>query len=186
MKTMADDRKTPDEPFLQRWARRKAEATAPDEKPAEAPVETASLDNPPPAPLHDETETAEIDPATLPDIDSLTEASDFSVFMQDGVPEALRTRALRRLWQVDPTFAHIDGLVEYGDDFTDVGVAAGAVSTLYKVGKGMLADIANEPDADAAASAPEDSTADDDAVPEPVPEIDTTANDTPDDPDKAG
>jgi Protein of unknown function (DUF3306) len=191
MTALADDRKTPDEPFLQRWARRKAEAATPDAGNEATEIETAAVGHAPPAPARDESEATEIDPATLPEIDSLDETSDFSIFMQDGVPEAMRTRALQRLWQVDPTFAHIDGLLEYGDDFTDAGVAAGAVSTIYKVGKGMLSGDDGEPEADSAVTAAEESA--DKEIAEPVPERDTAAAETPcddpespDDADKAG
>lgn len=178
---MADDRKPgdpdgpQDEPFLQRWARRKSVAadTATDEAPLIAPaVDAASLQHAPPAPATGEPhENTEIDLSTLPDIDSMDAESDFSVFMQNGIPEALQKRALQKLWRLDPAFGHIDGLLEYGEDYTGNGLVAEAVNTIYKVGKGMVSDE-EEAEAEAEAEAKsqaneeageEDAASDDDA-----------------------
>jgi hypothetical protein len=148
---LADDR-NPDEPFIQRWARRKADAAqveTEDRSAEDAPIETASVEGAPPARADDQNpadgktdDAPEIDPSTLPDVDSLEADSDFSVFMQNGVPEELQKRALQRLWRLDPSFGHIDGLLEYGEDFTGNGLVAEAVNTVYKVGKGMVSDDA--------------------------------------------
>jgi hypothetical protein len=43
-----------------------------------------------------------IDLATLPKLEDLTPASDFSVFLRKGVPEELKRLALRKLWTLDP------------------------------------------------------------------------------------
>lgn len=187
---MADDKNGPDEPFLQRWARRKAEAAAPVADTAPPDVETASLENasPVPAQAGDEDEASSIDLSTLPDIDSLDETSDFSVFMQDGIPDALRTRALNRLWRLDPSFGHVDGLLEYGEDFTGTGLAAEAVNTIYKVGKGMLSDEGDDAAVDADVAAPGATPAGDAAAPAMPAEretaADTPAEDDTDIPDK--
>jgi len=169
---LADDRKT-DEPFLRRWARRKADAASPGTEqtatgtpgPETAGVdmrttETAAL---PQTPAEGERgETQEIDLSTLPDIDSLDADSDFSVFMQNGIPEALQKRALQKLWRLDPAFGHVDGLLEYGEDFTGGGLVAEAVNTVYKVGKGMRTGDEEETESDAAergdTEAPADAT----------------------------
>ncbi|MFN4164851.1 MAG: DUF3306 domain-containing protein [Ferrovibrio sp.] len=95
--------------FLSRWSRRKAEAR--EEKPVEAPVETDAVAG----------EDTEIDPATLPPVETLTEASDFSVFLKKGVPPALRAAALRKLWLVEPSVVNYQPLVEYNWDFTAPG-----------------------------------------------------------------
>jgi hypothetical protein len=95
--------------FLARWSRRKAEAR--EEKPVEAPVETDAVAG----------EDTEIDPATLPPVETLTEASDFSVFLKKGVPPALRAAALRKLWLVEPSVVNYQPLVEYNWDFTAPG-----------------------------------------------------------------
>jgi hypothetical protein len=160
---LADDRKT-EEPFLQRWARRKADAAKPaaEQAPSETPgpetpgvdtktTQTASLPQTPEAqPADKRSETEEIDLSTLPDIESLDVDSDFSVFMQNGVPEALQQRALQKLWRLDPAFGHIDGLLEYGEDFTGGGLVAEAVNTIYKVGKGMRTDEEEKAESEAA------------------------------------
>ena len=116
------------EGFLGRWSRRKAEAREPSEEPAasEAP-ET-------------EAEPETIDPADLPDLDSLDASSDFSVFMRDGVPASLRTLALRKLWRLNPTLANLDGLVDYGEDLTGSFKVVAKLKSAYEVGKGFLRD----------------------------------------------
>ena len=187
---MADDTKTPDEPFLQRWARRKADIASADaatEVRSEATrVETASPAGTPPAPAASESAPGEpeIDLATLPDIDSLDERSDFSVFMQNGIPEELRTRALQRLWRLDPSFGHIDGLLEYGEDFTGTGLAAEAVNTIYKVGKGMMSEEDDAPASEvstAAADAPGDTATASPALPDKDPSGAPSSDAVPDD-----
>ena len=106
---------TGDENFLSRWSRRKqAGPDAADGDDAPAPAVDAAQDGEATAEDGDE-ET--IDPADLPDIDSLGKDSDFTVFMQNGVPEALRNRALRKLWTTDPVLANLDGLNDYDEDF---------------------------------------------------------------------
>lgn len=95
--------------FLSRWSRRKAEAR--EGKTVEAPAETEAVVE----------EDTEIDPATLPPIESLTEASDFGVFLKKGVPPALRAAALRKLWLVEPSVVNYQPLVEYNWDFTAPG-----------------------------------------------------------------
>lgn len=42
--------------------------------------------------------------AELPSIESLNKDSDFSLFMQEGVPEDLKRQALAKLWISDPIF----------------------------------------------------------------------------------
>ena len=77
----------------------------------------------------------------LPDPDILEPGDDFKVFMKEVVPERLRRRALKKLWLSNPLLANVDGLVDYGEDFTDAAVGAGFVETTYQVGKGMLKHI---------------------------------------------
>ena len=78
--------------------------------------------------------------AALPDIDSLDAESDFTPFMQSNVPEFLRRRALKALWRLNPVLANVDGLVDYGDDFTDAAMVIEGMQTAYKVGRGFLTD----------------------------------------------
>ncbi|WP_226893573.1 DUF3306 domain-containing protein [Nisaea sediminum] len=78
--------------------------------------------------------------ATLPDIDSLHADSDFTAFMQSNVPEFLRRRALKALWRLNPILANVDGLVDYGEDYTDAARVIEGMQTAYKVGRGFLTD----------------------------------------------
>jgi len=133
-----------DEGFLQRWSRRKAEARAPQPEPApeeapqrDPPALLESSESAVDAPARDDPDAA-VDLATLPDIESLTYESDFTVFLRKGVPPELRKRALQRLWRSSPTLANLDGLVEYGGDYTQIGTAKQVVRTAYQVGRGML------------------------------------------------
>ena len=117
---------------LQRWSERKAQAR--EEKEVEA-VEQAI---PPEAPAESEENVPEVTAEQLPDIDSLDKDSDYSVFMGKGVPEHLKRLALRKLWLSDPVLANLDGLVDYGEDFTVSTLMGDAVKTIYKVGKGLI------------------------------------------------
>ena len=104
---------TADERFLARWSRRKGDEREHARKPADEPDEP---DEAAEAPDSGE-QPAEIAPEDLPDIDSLHKDSDFTVFMQDGVPEELKRRALRKLWTTDPVLACVDGLNDYDGDY---------------------------------------------------------------------
>jgi hypothetical protein len=153
-----------DEGFLQRWSRRKAEArTAPEAPEAEQDTAPGRPEGPqaaePRDPLAstgprapDDAEAA-VDLEALPDIDTLTYESDFTGFMRKGVPPELRKRALQRLWRSNPTLANLDGLVEYGEDYTKIGTAKQVVRTAYQVGRGMLERI--EPEAPGEPPAPD-------------------------------
>ena len=77
----------------------------------------------------------------LPQPEEMAAGDDFKAFMRETVPAHLRQRALRRLWLSNPILANVDGLVDYGQDFTDAAVGAGAVETTYQVGRGMLEHI---------------------------------------------
>lgn len=121
-----------DEPFLQRWLRRKSEAASgetPSEEPSEAatpgppadgegapPDETAIDPAAPDAPVEAEAERPITD-ADLPDLDELDENSDYSMFMAAGVSADKRRMALRKLFR-SPKFNVTDGLDDYCEDFT--------------------------------------------------------------------
>jgi len=76
------------------------------------------------------------------DFDALDFGSDYTRFMQRGVPEDVRNKALKKLWNSNPVLANQDGLDDYIDDYTDaaVAVAAGTLKTAYKFGQGFLSD----------------------------------------------
>jgi len=132
---MSEDGNSP----LLRWSERKALArkeeetlqTVADEALPEEPSELAALEE-------EDTPAEVVEP--LPDIDSLTKDSDYTVFMGKGVPEHLKRLALRKLWRSDPLLAGVDGLVDYGEDFTTSELMGDAVKTIYRVGKGLVED----------------------------------------------
>ncbi len=136
----------PEDPFLARWSRRKRsprrDRPAPDAEPERRDsdaVTAAPAEDAPPASV---AEPGAAEPGTaaeeLPDVGSLDKTSDFSVFLKEGVPEAIRRKALRRLWRLDPVLANLDGLNDYDEDFSVAGLVVGQLKTLYKVGKGYL------------------------------------------------
>jgi hypothetical protein len=116
--------------FLARWSRLKQQARR-----AQVPAPGVPQE-PAPAPRIDPP------PAELPPIETLTAESDFSSFMQAGVPDALRNAALQKLWRSDPVYANLDGLVEYGEDYAADFKAAAAVRTAYRVLRGMPEEAA--------------------------------------------
>lgn len=145
--------------FLARWSQRKdsariAETATPREKrggaapvlPDEAPDDQLpALVNGDERPLTEE-EQEVVD--GLPDIATLDAESDFTPFMESKVPEFLRRRALQALWRTNPVLANVDGLVDYGGDFTDSAMVIEGMQTAYRVGKGFMTDeeLAEKPD----------------------------------------
>lgn len=103
------------EPFLERWSRKKAQARAgmPQDEPADAVGPPASAGAEAPQPEGAEAPA----PVVLPDLDELDQDSDYSAFLAPGVDEALRRRALRKLFR-SPKFNVLDGLDDYCEDFT--------------------------------------------------------------------
>lgn len=118
------------------------------ELPPEAPVRGRMITSPPGnAPtLQESGETgrtaedpdAEIAEEDLPDVEELDAESDFTPFLKKGVSEQLQRRALRKLWLSDPVLANVDGLLDYGDDFTDAAMVIENMKTVYTVGRGMV------------------------------------------------
>lgn len=115
--------------FLSRWSRRKLAAVAQ----AEAVVPVAGES---PAPLRSEAaDPLSVVPAApdgaasaemlagaaaeagLPPVESLSLSSDFTAFLKDEVSEALRRKALHKLFS-DPHFNQMDGLDIYIDDYS--------------------------------------------------------------------
>ena len=169
----------PEDPFLARWSRRKRsprrDRPAPDAEPegrdSDAVTAAPAEDTPPadvaqggaaePGAAEPGVAEPEVAAEELPDIDSLDKTSDFSVFLKEGVPEAIRRKALRRLWRLDPVLANLDGLNDYDEDFSVLGMVAGQLKTIYKVGKGYL-DEDEAPEAEVpGAEAPETETSGD-------------------------
>ncbi len=94
----------------------------------------------------------------LPDIETLGPGDDFSAFMREAVPAHLRRLALRRLWGTNPVLANLDGMVDYGCDFTDASRCRPDLRSAYEVGKGLMRHVeamAAEAEVDAAPASPD-------------------------------
>ncbi|MEQ8332491.1 DUF3306 domain-containing protein [Nisaea sp.] len=148
---MTDTRDDDGRGFLARWSQRKGSAriaetaTPRDKRGGAAPVlpEEAPEDQLPALVTGDERPLSEEERElvdTLPDIEALDADSDFTPFMQSKVPEFLRRRALQVLWRSNPVLANVDGLVDYGEDFTDAARVIEGMQTAYRVGKGFMTD----------------------------------------------
>lgn len=154
--------------FLRRWSRRKgvqnktaqksaaavspglqtdvAEPPAEDhlELPPEAPVRGRMITSPPGGAKtandarNAAQEETEVEDADLPDVEAMGADSDFTPFLKKGVSEQLQRKALRKLWLSDPVLANVDGLLDYGDDFTDAAMVIENMKTVYTVGRGMV------------------------------------------------
>ncbi|EWY41369.1 hypothetical protein N825_27985 [Skermanella stibiiresistens SB22] len=117
---MTSDR---EEGFLGRWARLKrrgaVEETA---QPDQAPDQTIEAGQ-----AGEGGATAELepfDPASLPDLDTLHAASDYTAFLKPNVPRELKTLALRRAWVTDPAITSYKTLADYDWDFNAPGYGA--------------------------------------------------------------
>jgi len=114
--------------FLGRWSRRKlagAGKTLLADAPASGPLPTTVVGHgvaaasvsaaaePAPAERDAGTPAAE---AQLPPVEALTLDSDFTAFLKEEVSEALRRKALHKLF-ADPHFNRMDGLDVYIDDY---------------------------------------------------------------------
>ncbi len=106
-----------DEGLLSRWSRRKLQDPALREaedrrQQAVEQVPGSALDT---QPIEDS--APPLTDADMPDVESLGEDSDYSLFMSPGVSDELRNLALRKLFRA-PMFNQRDGLDEYDDDYT--------------------------------------------------------------------
>ena len=134
-----------DDGLMSRWERRKA-AVAAEEQAARTP-------DPAPAPPADDTRTDDeiLEELGLAHPDRLETPDQVRNFLSAAVPDRLRRMALRRLWRLNPVLANLDGLVEYGEDYTDAATVVENMQTVYQVGRGMLKkieDLAGDPDTD--------------------------------------
>ena len=121
------------------WSRRKAAVVAEKAQDAAQVQERARAETV--AELEVKTDEEILDELGLPDPTTLKPGDDFAAFLKDAVPDRIKKVALRKLWTSNPILANVDGLLDYGEDFTDAAVGAGVVETTYQVGKGMLAHV---------------------------------------------
>ena len=157
--------------FLSRWARRKAEVQESEAAQATAAQETAERDLPEEPDDRDRPVTEE-EIAALPDPDSLEHGADFKPFLRPGIPQALRQRALRRIWRVNPAIGFLDGMNEYDLDYTDAATVVDNLKTAYQVGRGFVIPEEEEetPAETADASEQEISEGEVSELPDPDPE----------------
>lgn len=121
------------------WSRRKARVT--EEALAEAEEIEAAKIAQEHAALEQKTDDEVLEELGLPNPDTMRKGDDFSAFMSKAVPDRIRRRALRKLWVSNPALANLDGLLDYGEDFTDSAKVIENLQTAYQVGKGMLAHV---------------------------------------------
>jgi hypothetical protein len=143
----------PDESLLLRWSRRKQEARQhkATEKAAAAPAEAPNEVAPPPVSALQAPESAVVadegagepaapvvDIADLPDVETLTYDSDFTIFLREGVPDLVKQAALRKLWTSDPVLANLDGLNDYDPKtMTFLQQLEGAAEPVAEVGRSL-------------------------------------------------
>jgi hypothetical protein len=125
-----------DDNLISRWSRRKlaarsAEAPAADEK-EHAPGEAAAVieaSGPALQPEVPEETTAEGEaaetPEPLPRIEDLTAESDLTAFLRKGIPMALKSAAMRKMWSLNPAIRDYVGPAEYAWDFNQPGSMGG-------------------------------------------------------------
>lgn len=131
--------------FLSRWSRRKQQSDSDTETTnnQEAPHATPHPPSDTPQKAYSHSPATESKPnvetdhsalltdADMPDIESLNEQSDYSLFMSPKVSESLRKTALRKLFQGEH-FNLRDGLDDYDDDYTRFTPLGGIVTTDMK------------------------------------------------------
>ncbi len=93
------------ERFLNRWSRLK-------QQPVKQPLAESDAVSPETPPCTDPA----TDLSTLPPLDTLGADSDYTPFLNVGVPEELRCMALRKAWASDPAIAGFRGFAEYDWD----------------------------------------------------------------------
>ena len=138
---------------LRRWARRKREVArrkkAEDEARAHDEHRDASeaagqvLDSTSDASEPDIVGEKVLTDEDMPPLDSLDENSDYSGFLSSGVSEALRRRALRKLFS-SAVFNIPDGLDDYDDDFTSFAALGDIVTSDMKHQAEMEAERAKQ------------------------------------------
>lgn len=129
------------------WSRRRAAVAAEDRAETEAEQHAAkaeqqrALEGRP-----DEEILAELN---LPAPEEMDDPAQVQALLKAVAPQRLKTRALRRLWRLNPVLANVDGLVDYGDDFTDAARVVENLQSLYQVGKGMFDKAVEQAEAEA-------------------------------------
>ncbi|KAJ57164.1 hypothetical protein ACMU_01330 [Actibacterium mucosum KCTC 23349] len=118
------------------WSRRR-EAVAEEARAEQAALDAAEVEAAEDA-LAKRSDEELLAEAGLPEPETLENAEEVRDFLKAALPQRLKSRALRRLWGLNPVLANLDGLVDYGEDFTDAATVIDNLQTVYQVGKGMV------------------------------------------------
>jgi len=140
--------------FLRRWSQRKHAIAR-----GETPVEPVPVVAPPAAPAVEE--------PPLPDPTTLTLADDFSVFLRDKVPPALKRKAMQHLFS-HPEFNEVDMLDVYMEDFNLVPDLGKDEFDLVRHAKSVLDPTPAEPPPEEVAETAAVATAESDTVEAPA------------------
>jgi len=137
------------------WSKRRA-AVAVEERAAETARE-AEEQRAQEAEIAERADEEILEELGLPDPEEMDRPEQVQELLKAAVPQRLKSRALRRLWRLNPVLANLDGLVDYGEDFTDAATVVENLQTAYQVGKGMLKALSEDDDSrDVAAPDPEE------------------------------
>ncbi len=165
---------------LQRWSRRKAEAGKQAEQSPPPAVESQPEAEEQELAINESLPERELlEKYGLPHPENIELGTDITGFMRKEIPEFLRRKALRGLWKSNPVLAVLDGLNDYDEDYTLASTAGQTVTTLYKVGEGLVdkakkaADVVEDQSEKQAISsmAEPDSTTTEEPEPEDSPEL---------------
>ncbi|MEQ5870980.1 DUF3306 domain-containing protein [Sagittula sp. NFXS13] len=118
------------------WERRRAGVV--EEARAEEAAQVAAVEAAQEQALAERSDDDLLAEAGMPEPDALASAEQVQAFLKSTLPQRLKTRALRRLWRLNPVLANLDGLLEYGEDYTDSATVIENMQTVYQVGKGMF------------------------------------------------
>lgn len=166
---MSQDEKDNEKSFLSRWSRRKQDAKQSEVGgTAEGSVEDAEVS---PAPVVEGDADEQFDLSSLPKLEEITETTDITGFLREGVPESLRNAALRKSWALDPAVRnYVNPALDYAYDWNTPGGVPGnsEIAAGTDVAKMVLQIIGGEssstprapdalPHSDAAAAASDDS-----------------------------
>jgi hypothetical protein len=108
-----------DENFISRWSKRKQQVSEEQAIASEAD-DGVTIEIPIDPEVHQQQKLAELNALTdddMPDVEMLTEDSDYASFMSSNVSEGLRKMALAKLFH-GKAYNFRDGLDEYDDDYT--------------------------------------------------------------------
>jgi hypothetical protein len=112
------------ESLLSRWSRRKLQSRVVNEQEDELLDQNQMLSDDDLAqpefeeiPIDASDQEPVLTDADMPDLETLNEDSDYSLFMSRGVSDKLRNLALKKMFQA-PVFNIRDGLDEYDEDYT--------------------------------------------------------------------